>query len=66
MDPFSYLSVLTSLILALGMTRVLAGVGEMLQGACPAPHLLGPRSLGRESVPVFYRGMVDFLSVANQ
>ncbi len=30
MDPFSYLSVLISIILALGMTRVLAGVGEML------------------------------------
>ena len=28
MDPFSYLSVLISIILALGMTRVLAGVGE--------------------------------------
>src|SRR5438105_409000 len=31
MDPFSYLSVLISIILALGMTRVLAGVGEMLR-----------------------------------
>lgn len=31
MDPFSYLSVLISIILALGMTRVLAGLGEMLQ-----------------------------------
>jgi hypothetical protein len=31
MDPFSYLSVLISIILALGMTRVLADVGEMLQ-----------------------------------
>jgi len=31
MDPFSYLSALISIILALGMTRVLAGVGEMLQ-----------------------------------
>src|SRR2546428_11186088 len=30
-DPFSSLSVLMSIILALGMTRVLAGVGEMLQ-----------------------------------
>jgi hypothetical protein len=30
-DPFSYLSVLISIILALGMIRVLAGVGEMLQ-----------------------------------
>src|SRR5213075_2742539 len=31
MDAFSYLSVLISIVLALGMTRVLAGVGEMLQ-----------------------------------
>jgi hypothetical protein len=31
MDPFSYLSGLISIILALGMTRVLTGVGEMLQ-----------------------------------
>ena len=30
-DSFSYLSVLISIVLALGMTRVLAGVGEMLQ-----------------------------------
>jgi hypothetical protein len=29
--PFSYLSVLISIVLALGMTRVLAGVGDMLQ-----------------------------------
>ncbi|MBV9008262.1 MAG: hypothetical protein JO354_03710 [Verrucomicrobia bacterium] len=31
MDPFTYLSVLISIVLALGMTRVLLGVGEMLQ-----------------------------------
>jgi len=31
MDPFSYLSVLIFIILALGMTCVLAGVGEKLQ-----------------------------------
>jgi hypothetical protein len=31
MDPFSYLSVFISIILALGMTRALAGVSEMLQ-----------------------------------
>ncbi|MEO5722072.1 MAG: hypothetical protein ABIR71_11450 [Chthoniobacterales bacterium] len=31
MDPFEYLSVLISVILALGMTRVVAGIGEMLQ-----------------------------------
>jgi hypothetical protein len=31
MAAFEYLSVLISIILALGMTRVLGGVGEMLQ-----------------------------------
>ena len=31
MSAFEYLSVLISIILALGMTRVLAGAGEMLQ-----------------------------------
>lgn len=31
MDAFNYLSVLISIVLALGMTRVLQGVGEMLQ-----------------------------------
>src|SRR5436853_4041269 len=31
MAAFEYLSVLISIVLALGMTRVLAGVGEMLQ-----------------------------------
>jgi hypothetical protein len=31
MGAFEYLSVLISIIIALGMTRVLAGVGEMLQ-----------------------------------
>ncbi len=31
MDPFSYLSVLISIVLALGMMRVLAGIGDMLQ-----------------------------------
>src|SRR4030095_7570423 len=31
MGAFEYLSVLISIILALGMTRVRAGVGEMLQ-----------------------------------
>jgi len=33
MSAFEYLSVLISIILALGMTRVLAGVGEMLQAS---------------------------------
>jgi hypothetical protein len=63
MDPFSYLSVLISIILALGMTRVLAGVGEMLQ-ALASPALLGTRHLGREPVSVFGGGVVDFLSLA--
>jgi hypothetical protein len=53
MDPFSYLSVLISIILALGMTRL---------GSSPA--LLGARRLGRESVSVSGGGVVDFLSLA--
>ncbi len=32
MDPFSYLSVLTSIILGLGIARILTGIGKMLQG----------------------------------
>ena len=31
MNPFTYLSVLTSIILALGITRLLSGVGRLLQ-----------------------------------
>src|SRR5437899_13032293 len=31
MNAFEYLSFLISIVLALGMTRVLAGVGEMMQ-----------------------------------
>jgi hypothetical protein len=31
MNAFDYLSVLISIILALGLTRVLGGIGEMLQ-----------------------------------
>lgn len=31
MDPFSYLAVLVSLVLALGLTRVLRGVGQIIQ-----------------------------------
>jgi hypothetical protein len=31
MDPFSYLSVLTSIVLALGITRLLTGFGRLLQ-----------------------------------
>jgi hypothetical protein len=30
-DPFSYLSFLTSIVLALGVTRVLTGLGQLLQ-----------------------------------
>ena len=41
MAAFEYLSVLISIILALGMTRVLGGVGEMLQGPLPSTDLLG-------------------------
>ena len=40
MAAFEYLSVLISIILALGMTRVLGGVGEMLRPA-PSADLLG-------------------------
>lgn len=31
MSPFSYLSVLISIILALGVTRIVTGVGRLLQ-----------------------------------
>lgn len=31
MDPFSYLSFLTSIVLALGITRILTGFGKLLQ-----------------------------------
>ena len=31
MDPFSYLSVLTSIVLALGITRILTGLGRLMQ-----------------------------------
>jgi hypothetical protein len=45
MSPFEYLSVLISIILALGMTRVLGGVGEMLQARSRRKGLLGARHL---------------------
>jgi hypothetical protein len=41
MAAFEYLSVLISIILALGMTRVLGSVGEMLQARSPSTALLG-------------------------
>ena len=31
MEPFGYLSILTSIVLGLGITRVLSGCGELLQ-----------------------------------
>ncbi len=31
MNPFAYLSVLTSIVLALRITRVLTGLGKLLQ-----------------------------------
>jgi hypothetical protein len=59
----SVISVLISIILALGMTRVLAGVGEMLQ-ARSRRRLYWSHRLDRESLSVFGGGMVDFLSLA--
>jgi hypothetical protein len=46
MSALDYLSVLISFILALGMTRVLAGVGEMLQASSHRLILLGCTSSG--------------------
>ena len=43
MAAFEYLSVLISIILALGMTRVLGGVGEMLQARSHRRIYLGPQ-----------------------
>jgi hypothetical protein len=57
MDSFSYLSVLISIILALGM----AGPGPSWRDAASAlasPVLLGPRLLDRESVSVLGCGVV--------
>lgn len=31
MSPFDYISLLTSIVLALGITRILTGVGKMVQ-----------------------------------
>ena len=64
MDPFSYLSVLISIILALGITRLLGGLDDMLQaGSCPRiywVHIF----MDSQSVPVPSHGMVDFLPLA--
>ena len=55
MDPFSYLSVLISIILALGMTRVLAGVGEMLEARSHRRfywvHMLNPQPCVHTPLP---------------
>jgi len=63
MGAFEYLSVLISIILALGMTRVLAGVGEMLQ-ARSRRHIYWVHHLDRESLPVPRGRLVDFLPLA--
>ena len=42
MNAFDYLSVLISIILALGMTRVLGGAGEMLQARSRPPVRIYP------------------------
>src|SRR5712671_4117841 len=64
MDLFSYLSVLISIILALGMTRPLPAWRDAT-GALASPALLGTRRLGREPVSVSGGGVVDFLSLAH-
>jgi hypothetical protein len=64
MNAFEYLSVLTSIILALGMTRVLAGVGENAAGADSPPHLLGARCLDCKPLYLSRCSVVDFLSLA--
>jgi len=64
MDPFSYLSVLISIILALGMTRVLAGVGEMLQ-ARSRRRLYWVHAVWVVNLFLYLGGgLVDFLSLA--
>ena len=64
MDPFSYLSVLISIILALGMTRALAGVSEMLQ-ARSRRRLYWVRAVWVVNLfSVSGGGVVDFLSLA--
>ena len=63
MGAFEYLSVLISIILAPGMTRVLAGVGDAPGPGAPT-HLLGARHLDCELLYLSRRSVVDFLSLA--
>ena len=56
MDPFSYLSVLISIVLALGMTRVVTGIGEMIQG--------GPRRRLYWIHAVWILNLFNFLVIA--
>ena len=48
MNSFNYLSILISIVLALGITRVLRNLGEMFRRVRIIIFLLGPRRLGRE------------------
>src|SRR6266478_5009930 len=64
MNAFEYLSVLISIILALGMTRVLAGVGEMLQ-ARSRRRLYWVHAVWVVNLFLYLVvGVVDFLSLA--
>jgi hypothetical protein len=64
MSPFEYLSVLISIVLALGMTRVLAGVGEMLQ-ASSRRHIYWVHAVWiRESISLPRDRVVDLLPLA--
>src|SRR5438067_5860755 len=64
MGPFSYLSVLISIILAPGDDPRSRGRRGNAASGHASPHLLGPCSLGHKPVCVFGRGVVDFLSLA--
>jgi hypothetical protein len=65
MSPWipSVISLLTSIILALGMTRVLAGVGEMLQARSRRRLYWCTPSGSRISFCIWW-WQVDFLSLA--
>src|SRR5882724_12199561 len=64
MGAFEYLSVLISIILALGMTRVLAGVGEMLQ-ARSRRHIYWVHANWIVNLFLYLVvGLVDFLPLA--
>ena len=64
MDPFSYLSVLISIILALGMTRVLASIGEMLEARLHRRLYLGAHHLDTRRFYLSGHRLVDFLPLA--